>query len=154
MRFGSTLLASERHHTIRPFPPPSYADAGTPRDHLNKRLAYAGRKGQLPLMRAHVGPYLPVREDALATMDAWLRRLAAAGFLDIASLGTSQLTQSQFGEDWAGKSNGGGAPINSEAEFRAAWQAAQPMLVRAYSATDRVPAMAGILERNLNSSLG
>ena len=55
LRFGKTLLASERHQRIRPFPPPSYVDAGTPRDQLKKRLAYAGRKGQLPLMRAHVG---------------------------------------------------------------------------------------------------
>ncbi len=152
LSFGKTLLASERHQTIRPFPPPSYVDAGTSRDHLEKRLAYAARKGQLPLMRAHVGPYLPAREEALAMMNAWLRKLATAGFLDIASLGTSQLTQSHFGEDWTGMSNGGGVPINSEAEFRAAWQAARPMLVRAYSATDNVPAMARILERTLHNA--
>ena len=39
-------------------------------------------------------------------------KLADTGYTDILSLGTSQLTQSNFGEDWEGRLNGGGVPVN------------------------------------------
>ncbi len=54
-------------------------------------------------MRAHAGPYSSVREF----LD-WVQRLAHTGLLDILSIGTSQLTQGNFGEDWADLPNGGG----------------------------------------------
>ena len=47
-----------------------------------------------------MGPYLPDRWEAVHLFQEWVRQLAAAGFLDILSIGTSQLTQSDFGEDW------------------------------------------------------
>jgi hypothetical protein len=101
-------------------------------------------------MRAHVGPYLPDRDDAVALFLDWTRQLAASGFLDILSIGTSQLSQSAFGEDWAGKPNGGGVPLNSPEEFAAVWQAACPMLVRTYAGTNRIPELAAMYEREIN----
>ena len=37
----------------------------------------------------------------------WCHDLANEGFLDILSIGTSQLSQSNFGENWDRKINGG-----------------------------------------------
>jgi hypothetical protein len=101
-------------------------------------------------MRVHAGPYLSDRERALALFSDWLKKLAKARFLDIVSVGSSQLSQSMFGEDWGDRPNGGGVPFNSEFELQAIREDAAPMLVRAYSATKNIPDMAKILERNLN----
>jgi len=101
-------------------------------------------------MRAHVGPYLPDRKEAVQLFTDWTKRLAAGGFLDILSVGTSQLTQSEFGQDWGQKPNGGGVPLNSREEFEAVWQAARPMLVRTYAGTRDIPDLAGMHEATIN----
>ncbi len=62
-------------------------------------------------MRAHVGPYSSSvsREESVKQFISWAKYLADTGYLDILSIGTSQLTQSNFGEDWGGgRPNGGG----------------------------------------------
>jgi hypothetical protein len=79
----------------------------------------------------------------------WSSLLAATGFLDVLSLGTSQLTQSRFDEDWGGLPNGGGVPVQNAAEYRAIREAARPMLVRTYSGTRDVPRLARIHEESL-----
>jgi hypothetical protein len=79
----------------------------------------------------------------------WARMLAASGYLDVLSLGTSQLTQSRFGEDWSGLANGGGAPVQNADEYRAILEASRPMLVRTYSGAKDVPALARIHEESL-----
>ena len=150
LTFGKTLIREEKQFTIRPLPSGAYSDFGTHRDHLIKRLSSACRRGCLPLMRVHAGPYLSDRERALALFSDWLKKLAKARFLDIVSVGSSQLSQSMFGEDWGDRPNGGGVPFNSEFELQAIREDAAPMLVRAYSATKNIPDMAKILERNLN----
>ncbi len=150
LSFGKALIAKERQFTIRPLPSASYSGFGTHKDHLIKRLSSARRRGCLPLMRVHAGPYLSDRAKALALFSEWLKKLAKAGFLDIVSVGSSQLSQSMFGEDWGDRPNGGGVPFNNEFELQAIRVDASPMLVRAYSATKNIPQVTKILERNLN----
>ena len=86
----------------------------------------------------------------LMNFDVWLKELAEKGNLDIVSIGSSQLTQEKFGEDWEGLPNGGGAPINSEIEFRNVRDSARQMLVRAYSGTNNVPEYSEMLDRTIN----
>lgn len=148
--FGLRLIEQEKHLSLKPFPYLSYPEFGTRQDHLLKRLEAARQAGRLPLFRAHVGPYLPEREKALSLFSEWLKKLATTRWLDIVSIGSSQLSQSHFGQPWDGLPNGGGVPYNSELELKAIWEDAQPMLVRAYSATNRIPQVAQILEKSLN----
>jgi hypothetical protein len=101
-------------------------------------------------MRAHVGPYLSDRTEAVRLFLQWAGQLGASGFLDILSIGTSQLTQSSFGEDWTSRPNGGGVPLNSREEFAAAWEASRPMLVRAYAGTKNIPDLARMYEETIH----
>ncbi|MGD2246729.1 MAG: cobalamin-binding protein, partial [Candidatus Aminicenantes bacterium] len=150
LSFGESLVREEKHCQIQPFPGYDYGEYGTVKDHLITRLTYARRLDQLPLTRAHVGPYLKDREKALAMFSEWLKALAKSRLLDIVSVGSSQLSQSKFGEDWNDLPNGGGVPFNSAFELRAIREDASPLLVRAYSATNNIPRVAKILEENLN----
>ena len=150
LQFAKELLAREKHLEIRPPDRSGYPEFGTERDTLAARLNHAVSRAQTPLIRAHVGPYLPNRVEAVALFLQWAKELARGGFLDILSIGTSQLTQSNFGEDWNGLPNGGGVPINSPEEFRAVWEASRPMLVRTYAGTKNIPQLAEMYERTIN----
>lgn len=150
MSFGKDLIRCERHVHVDTPQRPDYDGSATPRDSLTKRLRFAKQKGQLPLMRAHVGPFLPDQQDAIKLMIQWMRDLSRTGFLDVVSIGSSQLTQSRFGEDWGMTPNGGGVPINSTDDFRAIAFAGRPMLMRAYSGTKDVPTYAEMLEKTIN----
>jgi len=150
LEFGEKIIKEEKHKTISKIPDYGYPGYGTSRDHLIKRLNAAQRHRQLPLTRVHVGPYLEDREKALALFSDWLKKLSKTKHLDIVSVGSSQLSQSHFGESWEGLSNGGGIPFNSELELQAIREDSSPMLVRAYSGTKNVPQIACILEKNLN----
>ncbi|HHF42749.1 MAG: cobalamin-binding protein [Candidatus Aminicenantes bacterium] len=150
LSFGQKLIREEKHLAIKPFPHLNYPDYGLRHDHLIKRLKAAYLVGRLPLFRAHVGPYHPDRERALSLFSTWLKKLSQSRFLDIVSVGSSQLSQSHFGLPWDNLPNGGGVPYNNEFELRAIQEDARPMLVRAYSATNRIPQVARILEENLN----
>ena len=129
-----------------------YANCGTDSDTYIERLNYAKGKHALPIIRTHSGPYNPNRLEALKEYTSWCRDLAQSRLLDVLSIGSSQLTQSNFGEDWEGRPNGGGVPVNSEAEYRTIKEEARPMLVRTYSGTKDVPGLARIHERSLNIS--
>lgn len=148
--FGKTLLSQEKPFHIHPYSGYEYPDYGTSKDHLIKRLTAADSANQRPLTRVHAGPYLKDREKALALFSDWQKKLARSHFLDIVSVGSSQLSQSHFGKDWGDLPNGGGVPFNSEMELRAIREEASPMLVRAYSATNNILDVAQFLERNLN----
>lgn len=148
--FGEKLINEEKQLQIHPFESYQYKYFGTVKDHLILRLSHAKKKNQLPLTRVHVGPYLKEREKALAMFSDWLKKLSKSQFLDIVSVGSSQLSQSKFGEDWSELPNGGGVPFNSEFELKAIREDAVPMLVRAYSGTKNVARIAEILEENLN----
>ena len=127
-----------------------YSSFGKNDDTYLDRLNYCKQKHTLPLIRAHVGPYNPNRIEAIKEFRAWVKDLANAGLLDVLSIGSSQLTQSNFGENWDGLSNGGGVPVNSELEYRQIKSDASSMLVRTYAGTKDVPGMAILHERCLN----
>ena len=127
-----------------------YKECGQSNDTYVARLEYARSRNALPIIRTHSGPYNPNRLEALKEYNSWCRDLAESKLLDVLSIGSSQLTQSNFGEDWEGKSNGGGVPVNSEMEYQIIRENANPMLVRTYSGTKNVPGLAVVHERSLN----
>ena len=129
-----------------------YPACGTDHDTYLARLQYAKDKGSLPIIRTHSGPYNPNRLEALKEYNSWCEDLAKSKLLDVLSIGSSQLTQSNFGENWDGLANGGGVPVNSEIEYRVIKEKASPMLVRTYSGTKNVPGLAQIHEKALNIS--
>lgn len=150
--FAKNLIASERYK-LEPYQDHyGYKECGTDADTYVKRLEYAKAKHALPIIRTHSGPYNPNRMEALKEYNSWCKELAQSKLLDVLSIGSSQLTQSNFGEDWEGKPNGGGVPVNSEMEYRVIHENAKPMLVRTYSGTKDVPGLAKIHERSLNIS--
>ena len=129
-----------------------YPECGTKQDSFLKRLRYCKEKHTLPLIRAHVGPYNPDRAEALREFGSWTKELAASRLLDVLSIGSSQLSQSNFGENWEGKSNGGGIPVNSEREYAQIAAIASPMLVRTYAGTKNISELARMYERAINIS--
>lgn len=146
MQFGRHIVARGDYLGIRPVDRAGYPGYGRAEDHVVSRLDHSARNRLPPLIRAHVGPYQTQRQEAIALFLDWTRQLAQAGYLDILSIGTSQLTQSRFGDDWEGLPNGGGVPINSPAEYRRVWEAARPMLVRTYAGTRNIRELARIYE--------
>lgn len=151
-KFATDLIASEHYKTISSQDHYNYSNCGKENDSYIERLNYAISKKSLPIIRAHVGPYNPDRLEALKEFKSWVKDLASSKLLDVLSIGSSQLTQSNFGEDWDGLPNGGGVPINSELEYKMIKDAAYPMLVRTYSGTKDVPKLARIHENALNIS--
>ena len=150
--FAKDLIESETYKCITPQDHLGYIEAGKDSDSFIKRANYCKERHTLPLIRAHVGPYNPNRLEAIKEFFSWEKDLAKAHLLDILSIGSSQLTQSKFGEDWNGLPNGGGIPVNSEQEYQMIKEAASPMLVRTYAGTKNVPDMAKMHERCLNIS--
>lgn len=150
MAFGRELIRKADYRSIAPVDRSDYHHFGVKGDSIAARIAHGVSRGLPPVIRAHVGPYLPDRKEALALFLDWTTRLARAGLLDVLSIGASQLTQSDFGRNWDGKANGGGVPINSPEEFAEVWRAARPMLVRSYSGTRDVVSMAKTLEESID----
>jgi len=150
--FAKQLLESAKHLSSLPSPHPTYPEFGTFKDSLAARINYKNAHGLMPLMRAHVGPYQADRIKAISEFKKWASNLAKSGFLDILSIGSSQLTQEAFGEKWDGRSNGGGVPINSPSEFFEIWEAARPMLVRTYSGTRDTLGMAKLYDQTINNA--
>lgn len=154
LKFGEDLIKKEKYKKVKPLKRVSYPEFGTAKDTLEKRLDHNFEGGFQPLIRAHSGPYSPdlTRMQCIEQYKSWCKELAAAGYLDILSIGSSQLSQSEFGSNWEGKINGGGVPVNSEQEYSDIWYAARPMLVRTYSATKNLLPMAAMYERTINIS--
>lgn len=150
--FAEKLIASERYKLEPYLDHYGYLECGKSNDSYLRRLNYARNRHALPIIRTHSGPYNSKREEALKEYNSWCRDLAKSKLLDVLSIGSSQLTQSHFGEDWEGLPNGGGIPVNSELEYQIIKQNASPMLVRTYSGTKNVPELARIHERALNIS--
>lgn len=150
--FAEKLITSEIYKNYPPRNHLNYAEAGSNKDSFIARVSSATKKGQLPLVRAHVGPYNPNRLEAIKEFISWEKDLAKSNYLDILSIGSSQLTQSHFGENWDGLPNGGGVPVNSELEYSMIKDAAKPMLVRTYAGTKDVPGLAKMHEKVLNIS--
>ena len=150
--FAKKLIESEHWKLEQPLDHLGYPECGKENDTFVARLNYAKNKHSLPIIRTHSGPYNPNRMEALKEYNSWCQSLAQSHLLDVLSIGSSQLTQSNFGEDWEGKANGGGVPVNSEMEYVAIKENAKPMLTRTYSGTKDVPELAKIHERALNIS--
>jgi len=152
LAFGRDLLRRGKHLAVRPVDRGDCPGFGTAQDSLVARLQHGRERRLPPLMRAHVGPYLHDRAQAVQLFLEWARQLAGAGLLDVLSIGTSQLSQSAFGEEWDGRPDGGGVPLAMPEELRAAWQAARPMLVRTYAGTKDVPRLAWLFEDTLHNA--
>ncbi len=127
-----------------------YTEFGTKKDSLVLRLKHHRKTSNSPLTRLHVGPYHQERLKALEDFKDWCKELAESKHLDILSIGSSQLTQSRFNENWGDSANGGGVPIQNELEYDAIYDASRPMLVRTYSGTNHVDDLAHVHERSLN----
>jgi hypothetical protein len=140
---GEYLKAVSKNHS-------AYTNYGLKNDLLVDRIRVAKERGTLPIIRAHVGPYSPNRKQAIADFINWGGQLAKSGYLDVLSIGTSQLTQARFEENWDDLPNGGGVPINSRADYARIWVASRPMLVRTYAGTKNVPYLAAVYEKYLN----
>jgi hypothetical protein len=150
LSFGRDLIRKSEYAGTMPLDRSVYNGFGTRRDTLVARIRHGTENRLPPVMRAHVGPYLPDRKEAVRLFLQWTKKLARSGFLDVLSIGTSQLTQSAFGEDWGNRPNGGGVPLNHPEEFAAVWEAARPMLVRTYAGTRDIPALARTYEETIN----
>lgn len=152
LEFAKKNIESEKWKTEPYQDHYGYNSCGKENDSYLARLEYARNKNTLPIIRTHSGPYNPNRLEALKEYNSWCKDLAQSKLLDVLSIGSSQLTQSNFGEDWDGRPNGGGVPVNSELEYKIIKENANPMLVRTYSGTKDVPNLARIHERSLNIS--
>ena len=151
-KFGQGVIRSEKYLHLKAPERNLYREFGTMKDTLELRLDNNFKDGFQPIIRAHSGPYSDdmSRSAMLKEYRDWCHELGRAGFLDVLSIGSSQLSQSNFGENWDGKPNGGGVPVNSELEYRDIWEAARPMLVRTYSGTKNIKELAGVYERSIN----
>lgn len=150
LEFGREIVDRAGYRSVRPVDRSGYSEYGTSRDSLALRLRHGLRNQLPPLTRAHIGPYLSDRVEANRLFLDWVKSLAETGLLDVLSIGTSQLSQSRFGEDWQDSPNGGGVPVNSREEYVAIRRAAGAMLVRTYSGTKNVAHLASIYEETLN----
>ena len=150
--FAKKIIESEEYLYISSPDHYGYSNCGTTHDAYIDRLLYSRNRNSLPIIRTHSGPYNPDREEALKEYNSWVSKLAASRLLDVLSIGSSQLTQSNFGEDWEGLKNGGGVPINSPIEYRMIYEKANPMLVRTYAGTKNVVSLAKMHEDTLNIS--
>ncbi|MCX7026152.1 MAG: cobalamin-binding protein [Spirochaetes bacterium] len=150
LSFGEGLVRSREYLSVKPVDRSSSLRFGLRGEKVTDRIADGKAKGLPPLMRAHAGPYLADRKEAVRLFGDWARSLASGGLLDILSIGTSQLTQSNFGEDWEGKLNGGGVPLATAEEFAFLWQTCRPLFVRAYAGTKKVPELARMYEKTID----
>lgn len=150
LEFGTEIVRNRAYLDVAPVDRSGSPGFGTRGERVADRVHHGVAHRLPPLMRAHVGPYAEDRAQAISLFLDWTARLAKGGLLDVLSVGSSQLTQSNFGEDWSGLPNGGGVPINSAAEYQRVWQTARPMLVRTYAGTKHVPYMAKMHEEALD----
>jgi hypothetical protein len=150
MQFAKQLVTSGNYNYIEPNKRFNYHNFGTKQDTLIERLKHNKIPGYPPLMRVHVGPYNHDYTEAKKEFISWLKILSETQYLDIVSIGSSQLSQSDFGKEWGNKPNGGGVPINTEQDLIDIYNSSRPMLVRTYAGTRNIPALAKVYEKTIN----
>ena len=148
--FGQEIIKAEAYKDEAPPERAGYNSYGTDKDTLKARVAFCRSRGSLPLLRVHAGPYYSDHREAVREFIKWTKILKDSGFIDILSIGTSQRSQANFGEDWGDQPDGGGVPVNSIEDYERIYRAARPMLVRTYAGTKNIPAMARIYEEAIN----
>lgn len=149
-KFATELIHKGKYNFLLPSGKPSYSNYGTKNDTLKERLK--NQKQGVPLIRVHVGPYQSNYTEAKKEFHSWCKVLSESGFLDILSIGSSQLSQSDFEEEWGDKPNGGGVPINSKQDLHNIWLHSRPLLVRTYAGTKNIPYLAGVYEETINAA--
>lgn len=149
-QFGNNIIQKGDYLSVQPIDKSECPGFGTKNGRLTARIHYGRQRNLPPIIRAHAGPYLPNREEAVKQFFNWSKTLAQAGLLDVLSIGTSQLSQSMFGEDWKDMSNGGGVPVNSPEDYAQIWNASRPMLVRTYAGTKNIKELARVYEETMN----
>jgi hypothetical protein len=149
-KIAKEFIASENYKYFKPENKDGYPEFGTRSDTMIKRLNHYRKLSNLPLIRVHAGPYGENRKEAVELFADWCRQLAKTGYLDVCSIGTSQLTQSNFDEDWQDLPNGGGVPIQTPQDYRMIYENSRPMLLRTYAGTKNVDQLAKIHEETIN----
>jgi hypothetical protein len=149
-KIAKEYIASSQYEHIKPSRKGGYSEFGTRSDTLVLRLKHHQKHSTLPLTRVHAGPYGESRKEAVELFADWCRQLAKTGYLDICSIGSSQLTQSNFDEDWTELPNGGGVPIQTPGEYRMIYDVSRPMLLRTYAGTKDVDKLAKVHEETIN----
>jgi hypothetical protein len=150
MKIAKEYIASAQYDNIKPPRRDHYPEFGTRQDTLIQRLKNSQKYSNLPLTRVHAGPYAESRKEAVELFEDWCKQLAKTGYLDICSIGSSQLTQSNFDEDWTDLANGGGVPIQTPKEYRMIYDCSRPLLLRTYAGTKDVDKLAKIHEDTIN----
>lgn len=150
LAFGEDVIRSGKYFSVSAVDRHGYDGYGKRGDSVVNRIRHGDEHRLPPVIRVHAGPYLADRNEAVKLFIEWSKQLAKGGLLDVLSIGTSQLTQSNFGENWEGMHNGGGVPINSPDEYRQIWEASRPMLVRTYAGTKNVPWLAQMHEQTID----
>lgn len=148
--FGKEIIDKGDYISTLPVDRNGYKNFGKANDGLIDRINHGRNNNLPPVIRAHAGPYIENRHESVKQFIEWSRLLAHTGYLDVLSIGTSQLTQEKFGENWNGLPNGGGVGVNSPQEYERIYKAAKPMLVRTYSGTRNICKQAEIHEKSLN----
>ena len=148
--FGRNLIQKADYESVKPVDRHASKDYGSRREKLIDRIKHGKENKLPPIIRAHVGPYEQNRAEAVKRFVDWAHQLAQGGLLDVLSIGTSQLTQERFGQDWDDLPNGGGVPINSPQEYRTIYNTSRPMLVRTYAGTKNVKELAEMHEETIN----
>jgi hypothetical protein len=152
MSFGRALHGKGDYRAVPPLDRSGYSRFGQRGDGIAARVAHGVAHGFPPVMRAQVGPWLPDGKAAVALLLDWTSRLARAGLLDVLSIGTSRLSQDEFGGEWEGSPDSGGTPIHSPQEFSEIWRAARPMLVRSDPGPGNAEATARMLEERIDNA--
>ena len=149
-RFGKDIIQKRDYTSVKPVDRHASKNFGSQKEKLVDRIKHGNENNLPPIIRVHAGPYQQNRKEAVDQFVDWSRQLAKSGLLDVLSIGTSQLTQEKFGEDWSALPNGGGVPINSPEEYLRIYNASRPMLVRTYAGTKGIKELARMHENTIN----
>lgn len=154
LKFGRDIIKTQGYLKYQATNRDKYPEFGTKRDTILKRVESNQKHNYGPVIRAHVGPYSSqaTRKESVDEFINWVDILARSNYLDVLSIGSSQLSQSNFGENWQNKTNGGGVPINSPQEYQMVYDASRPLLVRTYAGTKNIPKLAKMYEETINIS--